>query len=167
MDEKSNISFSTKGARPVLVAVDFSSDSEAALIWGLKHAALISAPIIVLHVIHDPAETPGFYNKPGHSALLPLEDVASEKMETFILSISEARPELENMLVIEKMFATGLPPGRIIEVAEHENAQLIVMGTRGRTGLSNLLLGSVAKQVLQGSDIPVVVVKSDQPKQLD
>ena len=165
MDEKSDTLFSMKGARPILVAVDFSSDSEAALIWALKHAALISAPIIALHVIHDPAETPEFYNKPGHSALLPLEDVASEKMEAFILSISEAHPELENMLVIDKKFATGLPPGRIIEVAEHEKPQLIVMGTRGRTGLSNLLLGSVAKQVLQESDIPVVVVKSDQPKQ--
>lgn len=78
MDEKSDTLFSMKGARPILVAVDFSSDSEAALIWALKHAALISAPIIALHVIHDPAETPGFYNKPGHSALLPLEDVALE-----------------------------------------------------------------------------------------
>ncbi len=44
MDEKSDISVSAKGVRPVLVAVDFSSDSKAALIWGLKHAALISAP---------------------------------------------------------------------------------------------------------------------------
>ena len=166
MDENSDISFSAKGVRPVLVAVDFSSDSEAALIWGLKHAALISAPIIVLHVIHDPAESPGFYNKPGHSALLPLEDIASEKMEAFILRISEAHPELENMMSIDKKFATGLPPGRIVEVAEHEKSQLIVMGTRGRTGLSDLLLGSVAKHVLQGSDIPVVIVKSEQPKQL-
>ena len=167
MDEKSDILFGTKGARPILVAVDFSFDSKAALIWALKHAALISAPVIALHVIHDPAETPGFYNKPGHSALLPLEDVAAEKMEAFILSISETHPELENLSLIDKKFAAGLPPGRIIEVAELEKAQLIVMGTRGRTGLSNLLLGSVAKQVLQGSDIPVVVVKSDQPKQLD
>ncbi len=120
-----------------------------------------------MHVIHDPAETPGFYNKPGHSALLPLEDVASEKMEAFILSISGAHPELENMLSIDKKFATGLPAGRIVEVAEHEKAQLIAMGTRGRTGLSGLLLGSVAKRVLQESDIPVVIVKSEQPKQLD
>jgi nucleotide-binding universal stress UspA family protein len=167
MDKKPNIFTGSKGARPILVAVDFSSDSKAALIWSLKHSALISAPVIILHVIHDPAENPGFYNKPGHSALLPLEDVAAEKMEAFILETSEAHPDLENMLLIDKKFATGLPPGRIIEVAEHEKAQLIVMGTRGRTGLSNLLLGSVAKHVLQGSDIPVVVVKSDQPQNLD
>lgn len=167
MDKNTDILSSTKDDRPILIAVDFSSDSEAALIWGLKHAALISAPIIVLHVIHDPAETPGFYNKPGHSTLLPLEEVASEKMEAFISLISEAHPELENMLVIEKVFATGLPPGRIVEVAKHEKARLIVMGTRGRTGLSDLLLGSVAKHVLQGSNIPVVVVKNDQPMPLD
>jgi len=167
MDEKSDILFGAKGAHPILVAVDFSFDSKAALIWALKQAALISAPVIALHVIHDPAETPGFYNKPGHSALLPLEDVASEKMDDFIVSISAEYGEPENLSLIEKKFATGLPPGRIIEVANLEKAQLIVMGTRGRTGLSNLLLGSVAKQVLQGSDIPVVVVKSDQPMQPD
>ena len=167
MDEERDISLSSKSVLPILVAVDFSSDSDAALIWGLKHAALISAPVIVLHVIHDPAEKPGFYNKPGHSALLPLEDVAAEKMETFVRKVSEAHPELDNTLLIDKKFATGLPPGRIIEVAEHEKAQLIVMGTRGRTGLSNMLLGSVAKHVLQRAIIPVVVVKSDQPKPLE
>lgn len=167
MSDKADILIGILGARPILIATDFSDDSEAALVWGLKYAALVSAPIIVLHVIHDPAESPGFYNKPGHSALIPLEDVAEEKMDAFILGVSEDNPKLENLLVINKKFATGLPAGRITEVADVEKAQLIVIGTRGRTGLSNLLLGSVAKQVLQGANIPVVVVKSDKQKQLD
>jgi len=167
MDDMTDISFKTKGAEPILIAVDFSSDSEAAFIWGVKQAALISAPIIVLHVVHDPAEKPGFYNKPGQSALLPLEEVALEKMEAFIQMASEAYAELDNAPIIDKKFVAGLPAGRIIEVADHENAQFIVIGTRGRSGLSNLLLGSVATHVLQGAKMPVVVVKSDQPKQPD
>ena len=167
MEHESNISSGAHRTRPVLVAVDFSIDSEAALIWGLKQATLISAPLIILHVVHDPAEAPGFYNKDGHSTLLPLEEVALEKMDVFIRQVSEAHPELENISLISKKFATGLPAGRITEVSVQENAQLIVMGTRGRTGLSNLLLGSVAKKVLQGSDIPVVVVKSDQRRQAE
>lgn len=167
MEDESNISSGANSTRPVLVAVDFSLDSEAALIWGLKQAALISASVIILHVVHDPAEAPGFYNKDGHSTLLPLEEVAMEKMDAFIRQVSAAHPELENISLVSKKFASGLPAGRITEVAELENAQLIVMGTRGRAGLSNLLLGSVAKKVLQGSDIPVVVVKSEQPRQAE
>ncbi len=164
VEDKSDILAGAKSARPILVAVDFSMDSRAALVWALNYAALVCAPVIALHVIHDPAEAPGFYNKPGHSALLPLEEVAIEKMETFMSGISELHPELENILLIDRKFVAGLPPGRIIEVAALEKAQLIVLGTRGRTGLSSLLLGSVAEQVLQRSDIPVVVVKSDQSK---
>lgn len=153
-------------AKPVLAAVDFSDDSEAAFVWALKQAALVSAPIALLHVIHDSAENPGFYNKEGHSALLPLEDVAHEKMDEFVQKVFEAHPDIEKP-PIEKILIAGLPPGRIIEVANHKNAQLIVMGTRGRSSLSELLLGSVAKHVLQRSEIPVVVVKTKQSNKLD
>jgi len=164
MDEKSEVSGGSSQARPVLVAVDFSSDSESALIWGVNYAHLISAPLIALHVIHDSVDNPGFYNKEGHSALLPLEEIAREKMDDFFQGLSENHPELKDLLLVDRKFATGIPAGRIVEVAANENAQIIVMGTRGRTGLSNLLLGSVAKQVLQGSAIPVVVLKSEQVK---
>ena len=155
---------STDGSHPILVAIDFSDDSRAALVWASDYAALVSAPIIVLHVIHDPAENPGFYNKAGHSALLPLEDVAQEKMDEFMKEVASDYSDLESPFPIEKKFAVGLPAGRITAVAEKEGAQMIVIGTRGRTGLSNLLLGSVAKQVLKKSGVPVVVVKGDQQK---
>ena len=161
MKKTAEISNDGANADPILVAVDFSDDSEAAFVWALKHAALIAAPIALLHVIHDSAESPGFYNKEGQSALLPLEDVAMEKMDEFVQRVSEAHPAFE-IAPIEKILIAGLPPGRIIEVANQKSAQLIVMGTRGRTGLSDLLLGSVAKHVLQGSDLPVVVLKANQ-----
>ncbi len=54
----------------------------------------------------------------------------------------------------------GLPATRILEVAHALGAQLIVMGSRGRTGLSHLLLGSKAQRVVQLSRIPVTIVKS-------
>ncbi len=161
MDKETGTLTEPAPARPVLVALDFSTDSEAAFLWGAKHAALISAPLMVLHVIHDPVENPGFYNKEGESTLLPIEDIAEEKMQDFFLNVAKAQPQLKNVQLIDRKLAIGLPAGRIVEVANNENAQLIVMGTRGRTGLSNLLLGSVAKKVLQHASVPVVVVKSE------
>jgi len=160
MTDKSESISTAEAVPPVLVAVDFSADSEAAFIWGLQQAALIAAPLVLLHVIHDPAENPGFYNKEGHSALLPLRDVASEKMDAFILEALANHPELNDKVTIEKLLVDGLPSGRIIDVADQQQAQVIVMGTRGRTGLPSLLLGSVAKQVLKESVMPVVIVKS-------
>ena len=47
--------------RPILVAVDFSPHSEAALAWGLTYGRLLGVPVIVLHVVHDPARSPGSY----------------------------------------------------------------------------------------------------------
>lgn len=145
---------------PILVAVDFSADSEAAFIWGLKQAAMMAAPLILLHVIHDPAESPGFYNKEGQSTLLPLQDVAMEKMDAFLIQAFEAHPEIDDTFEIEKLLVKGLPSGRIVEVAQKRQARLIVMGTRGRTKLASLLLGSVAKQVLKTADVPVVIAKA-------
>ena len=145
---------------PVLVAVDFSADSAAALSWGLAYAAMVGAGVIVLHVIHDPAESPGFYLRPGKSALEPLEDAAEEMMESFLADFAEAHPEFSGLPKIRRKFVAGLPSGRITEVAERVGASAIVMGTRGRTGLSGLLLGSVAESVLQRASLPVIVVKA-------
>ena len=58
------------------------------------------------------------------------------------------------------MLVRGLPTTRILEVAEKRKALMIVMGSRGRTGLKHLLLGSVAEHVVQLSPIPVTVAKA-------
>jgi nucleotide-binding universal stress UspA family protein len=141
--------------------VDFSDDSEAALEWALRHAARDHAPVIALHVIHDPAEAPGFYTRPDKSSLEPLADIAEEMMEDFLQKFFAEHPDLVRTPAIRTEFVSGLPPTRITEVAERERAALIVMGTEGRTGLHGLLIGSVAERVLQMAKAPVVVVKAE------
>ena len=59
----------TPSPAPVLVAVDLSPDSEAALIWAYGYAKRIVAPLEILHVVHDPADSPGTY-KPNNGDLL-------------------------------------------------------------------------------------------------
>ena len=58
----------------------------------------------------------------------------------------------------------GIPGSRILEAAESADASLIVMGSRGRTGLPHLLLGSKAERVVQLSPIPVTIVKAEASK---
>ena len=61
----------------------------------------------------------------------------------------------------EQQFVRGLPASRITEVSELLNASLIVMGSRGITGLPHKLLGPVAERVVELSKAPVVVVKAE------
>ncbi len=146
--------------KPVLVAIDFSTDSEAALLWASHYISHIQAPLIILHVVHDPADTPGFYRREKDDWTEPLAAVASRMAEDFIKKMQKKYPKLSCLQDSRIEFISGLPPGRIVEFAKKEQAQLIVIGSCGRSGLSHILLGSVAERVAQISDIPVVIVKS-------
>jgi nucleotide-binding universal stress UspA family protein len=145
---------------PILVAVDFSEDSVQALVWAARQAELEGAPLIILHVIHDPAASPGFYRKPDEVWLRPLADVAKEMMDDFLASARTENPDLPPLLSADVRLVSGLPGGRICEVAANAGARLVVVGSRGRTGLQSILLGSVAQRVAQICTAPVVIVKS-------
>ncbi|MBZ0128630.1 MAG: universal stress protein [Rhodobacteraceae bacterium] len=147
--------------QPILVAVDFSPDSLAALKWAIQQADLLAASIIVLHAIHDPADSPGFYSRPGQSDLAFHGDVAREMMADFLKQVARLEAVRSGRVEISERLIDGLPAGRITELARTEAAQMIVVGNRGRSRLSSLLLGSVAEQVIREAEIPVVVVKAE------
>ncbi len=144
---------------PVLAPVDFSPGSRAALVWAAQLADEAGQPLIVLHVVHDPAAAPGSYR--GGDGLRPLEEVGSEQLEVFLEELRALHPGLAALREPTLRITAGLPPNRILEVAEESGASHIVMGSRGRTGLSHLLLGSKAERVVQLSPIPVTIIKAD------
>lgn len=152
--------------KPILVAVDFSPDSLAALKWAIAQADLLATSVIVLHAIHDPADAPGFYSRPGQSDLTYHDDIAKEMMADFLKQVSRLEALRSGRVAIAERLVDGLPAGRIVEVARDEAAQMIVVGNRGRSRLSSLLLGSVAEEVIREAQMPVVVVKSDRTPEL-
>ena len=151
---------SSASSGPILVAVDFSRDSEAALVWACDYAGRIGAKVLVLHVVHDPVETPGSYRRSEADALRPMEEVATEMLNKFIQRIGEAQPEVEPD-AISTQLVVGIPETRILEVADKTGARMVVMGSKGRTGLPHLLLGSRAERVVQRAAIPVTIVKGE------
>jgi len=154
-----------KKHRPILVPVDFSAYSKAALLCAAELAEMIGAPLAVLHVVHDLGEAPGYYAVKGRKEQLHrMEDVAADMLDEFMIEMRKAhpgRPVLENA---ETRLVVGLPVNRILETAEKINARMIVMGSQGRTGLKHIMLGSKAEQVVNLSPIPVTIVKAQKEK---
>lgn len=147
----------------ILVPVDFTVYSRAALLYGSKMAELMNGTLLVLHVIHDPGEAPGFYAKRrNQKSLRKMEDVAAEKMEHFLSKARKKFPEHKKLKDAEAMLISGLPVTRIIEVAEKYRPEMVVMGNQGRTALSHLLLGSKAAQVVKICPVPVTIVKHEE-----
>jgi nucleotide-binding universal stress UspA family protein len=146
---------------PILVPVDFSDCSRAALIYAARMTADIRAPLLLLHVIHDHGNEPGFYRRQhGDNPLLPITDIASGMFEDWLYKVRRQAPELDKTLRRARMrLVSGLPGRRIVEVAEAEHAVMIVMGTHGRMGLSQLLRSSITEYVMAHATVPVTTLR--------
>ncbi len=149
-----------EGKRPILVPVDFSAHSEAALEYAAHLAECLQVPLAVLHVVHDPGDAPGYYHlKNRKQQLLRLEDVAQEMLGEFMTKMLKRHSETKVLENAERLLVTGLPVTRILEVASKLRPEMVVMGSAGRTGLSHFLLGSKAEQLLRLCPFPVTIVK--------
>ncbi len=139
--------------RAILVATDFSPMAERALDFAISVATASGASITLLHVY----DLPAFSLPPG--ILVPTEDIVGavesasrEKMDELVQKKRGAGVK------IGKMLRDGVPWETIEGVAGEIGADLVVVGTHGRRGLSRALLGSVAERVLRTSKHPVLVV---------
>jgi len=153
--------------QPILVPVDFSSHSETALVCAAELTETLGNPLIILHVVHDPGEAPGYYAVKGRDQQLQrMEDVAAEMLDEFFLHMKKQHPGLPTLQQATTMLVVGLPVNRILEAAEKIHACMIIMGSQGRTGLAHAMLGSKAEQVVHLAPLPVMIVKygkDDQP----
>ncbi len=146
---------------PILVPVDFSPHSQAALLQACEMAQCMKQPVVVLHVVHDPAEMPGYYTKlTKKKNLVRIEDLAREMLDHFMEEFKAQHPQLKILKKADAMLVVGLPVTRILQVAEKLDASMIVMGSQGRTGLKHMLLGSKAEQVVRLAPVPVTIVKA-------
>ncbi len=145
---------------PILVAIDFSDDSEAAASWAVKQASALRAPLCFIHVVHEPVDQPGFYRENPSDITRPMSEVAAEMLNKYIASLAYNFPRIMALKAAEAIVVRGLPPTRIVEAAEKVGASQIVMGCRGLTGMPRLMVGSQTERVLQLSPIPVTAVKA-------
>jgi nucleotide-binding universal stress UspA family protein len=143
----------------ILVLVDFAECSQRALEVALELAAKYGASVEVLHVaITPPYMTP--------SVAVSLGPIRMDELEE--MGRREAEQQLDGMIAktanaagigIRSTVVSGLPPEVIL--ASAQNADLLVMGTHGRRGISRMFLGSVTERVVRECPKPVLVVHAN------
>jgi len=137
--------------RRVLVPTDFSPDADLALAWARKLLAKTGGKLVVLHSYDLPALLTGGAAFATPSIQLSLQTAARERLDELKKSLAGTD--------VETVLAHGRPDLSILETAESAKVDLIVMGTRGRTGLAHVVMGSTAERVVRRAHQPVVTLK--------
>ncbi len=142
----------------ILVAIDFSDSSDNAFQHALSIAKKYAAKLLILHVINEPVDLRGFYVP--HISFEKLEEEieegANKMMESF------CHQHLGGFSDYESFIVSGMPYEEIINQANEKGADLIVLGTHGRTGLDHVLFGSTAAKVVRKATLPVLTVRLEE-----
>ncbi len=137
-------------AKKVVFPTDFSTTSKAAMEFAESLVRGQGGKLFIVHVEEPPAAYGGgdlFYGIPSAS----LEDI-----KRLLLSVVPNDPTV----AYEHHLVHGAPADAISNFAESVDADLIVLGTHGRTGVSRMLMGSVAEAVVRHAKCPVVTYKA-------
>lgn len=141
--------------RTILVPIDFSPNADAVLEWAAHLGHEHGSRIVLLHAYHLPVDfqqLEGAYLPPDFWA--QVKNDATQNLERYAARLREQG------LAVEAVIREGYPASVIEEEARDRGVDLIVIGTRGHTGLKHLLLGSVAERVVQKAPCPVLTVKA-------
>jgi nucleotide-binding universal stress UspA family protein len=140
--------------RHILAPTDFSDYSKQALSNAFELAQTFGATLALLHVV-EPSPYLGEFTPPtmGEDLLDDLEQQARAKLARILPEAQQAKIEMPRSVVM------GSPSLKIVETAEAEHVDLIVMATHGPTGLSHLLIGSVTERVVHTAPCPVLTIR--------
>lgn len=156
---------SSKKFNKILVSIDGSKESLDAADYGLVLAKQFNAVMTTIHVLPEEIR----YDYDNVDAIQPnipatpvkgiVELSKQEVQAQWFNKIIERAKEMDVNLQTDIIVATRSIATEIVDYADKLNADLIIVGTRGRSGLKKMLLGSVASEVVKYADCPVLIVK--------
>lgn len=135
----------------ILCPVDFDRDSDSALALALKLARQNQASLILLNVAPLPLGT-------TETSPVPLDPFPFWEKSCRARLEKIGRELVDGKVPYETLIASGDPADGILATIAESGADVVVMGTHGRTGISRVLLGSVAEKVVRESTVPVLTV---------
>ena len=144
-----------KTIKKILYATDFSESSVPACDYALTIAKLARAEVHVLHVIGEFADRRMSMMQPEAMTMLEreIEIQALKEMEGF------CKEKFDGEIPYTTEVVVGIPFQEIIKKAGELSADLIVVGTHGRTGLEHVIVGSTAERLVRRSPVPVLTVR--------
>lgn len=142
------------GFNLILCAVDFSETSDRAFDYSVELARKLGARIRVIHVFQISASAlpEGLLEAPIDYENM-LQEQLQERLDRYIEN------KKVNDIEITTGICEGIPYLEITQAAADTHADMIVIGTHGRTGLPYMLMGSVAERVVRTADVPVVSIR--------
>lgn len=152
-----NTKWAVSMSKQIIFPTDFSVASQAALPYATSLAQNWQANLLIVHVVEGEKYPSGRWFQKGPQ--VPAEETA--QLEATLPADSSV-PFEHRMLFGPDTEDPPNPAGEILMFAKEINADAIVMGTHGRSGIEHLLMGSVAESVVQNATCPVVTIK--QPK---
>jgi nucleotide-binding universal stress UspA family protein len=138
----------------ILWATDFSDEAEGSLIYADAFAKTFKASIIGLHVAPD-------FSKALYDAAYVIQGELAQRVDEVKKEAEERLKEIskDKGIPFKTIVSEGTAAKIIIEVAEKEKVDLIVIGRRGMSAMEKLFIGSVANQVLRNSPVPILITK--------
>lgn len=145
-----------KGFRRILYATDFSSASRAAFVRALELARVNRAELLIAHVIASvgPLGIDGYVTPRMYQDMeATIRRFAEKHLAPLLARARKTKVRYKGLLL------KGSPHAEIARAARQEKADLVVVGTHGRTGMARVFLGSVAARVITSSPCPVLAVR--------
>jgi len=144
------------------MAIDRSNYKERIITFTISLAKPLSAEIIAIHVIDKSAIVPAtdaYGNYIGGDQIQATEEEELRKQADELLSEAELLGDKEEVKVDKAIIVAPSCAAAIIDYAKKNNVDLIVVGTKGITGLKHFLLGSVANNIISHAHCPVLAVR--------
>lgn len=141
--------------KTILFPTDFSQGARAAMDYAISLAQDYKAKLILLYVIQDISIAEWYIPSSISAADLvaDMQKSASKEMEKWAAEAGGKAPGVESLI------QRGVPFVEIIRTAKERKADLLVIGTHGRTGIDHMLFGSTAEKVVRKSPCPVLTVR--------
>jgi len=141
----------------IVVGVDGSEESRAALDWAVEEGRLRQAPVLAIHAWEVPmVPAPTGLVPPSVEAvgdLTELREDAASLVETMVRETAADAADVE----IRPLTVEDKPVNALLDAAERNDAQMIVVGSRGHGGFVALLIGSTSDQIARHATCPVVI----------
>lgn len=139
----------------ILFPTDFSEGAAHALRYAVDLAKTYNSKLHILHVIYDFTKATG-----SHIPHISADELYKEMNEWAIKEIDKSCiEEIRGLPDVEKTVLEGIPYEEIINFAEKEKTDIIVIGTYGRSGLERFIFGSTAERVVRRAPCPVLTVR--------